>query len=119
MNQGFHAPTTTKGYNQGLGVEPSPSLLGQHLQVQQLACSPPAQTTPCLSPQIRASSCHADGAEEDVEKVYHKNLHQVSSEEAPGLCTGSQALVLQDIRKDKDNLWVNEFLTLNCKMAIQ
>ncbi len=54
-----------------------------------------------------------------MEKVYHKNLHQVSSEEAPGLCTGSQALVLQDIRKDKDNLWVNEFLTLNCKMAIQ
>jgi len=93
-NQGLHALTATKGYDQGLGVELSPSLLGQHLQVQQLACSPPAQTTPCLSPRIRASSHCADGAEEDAEKVYHENLHQVPSEEALGLCTGSWALVL-------------------------
>ena len=41
-NQGLLALTATKGYNQGLGVGPSPSLLGQHLEVQQLACSPPA-----------------------------------------------------------------------------
>jgi len=32
--------TTTKSYDQGLGVGPSPLLLGQYLKVQQLACSP-------------------------------------------------------------------------------
>jgi hypothetical protein len=39
-NQGLLAPAAAKGYDQGLGVGPSPSLLGQHLQVQQLACCP-------------------------------------------------------------------------------
>jgi hypothetical protein len=43
-NQGLLALTATKGYDQGLGMGPSPSPLGQHLEAQQLACSPPASS---------------------------------------------------------------------------
>ena len=51
-NQGLLALTATKGYDQGLGVGPSPSPLGQHLEVQQLACSPPASSGSCESGKL-------------------------------------------------------------------
>ena len=101
MNQGLLVPTATKGYDQGLGVGPSPSPLGQHLQVQQLACSPPAQTALCLSPRIRASSRRADGAEEDAEKVYHENLCQVPSEEAQAYAQEARLLSFETSAKTR------------------